>query len=67
VVLPWLQSRTLVTGAHLPQIDWSAELAENWQSLGKITAQTITRHRLGPGPDAVAWPTSPWCRWWRST
>lgn len=42
VAVPWLQSRTLVTGANLPQIDWSAELVENWQSLGKMTAKTIS-------------------------
>jgi predicted PurR-regulated permease PerM len=41
--VPWLQSRTLVTGAALPQIDWSAELVENWQSLGKVTAATVSR------------------------
>jgi predicted PurR-regulated permease PerM len=54
VVLPWLQSRTLVTGAYLPQIDWSAELAENWQSLGKITAQTISRV-TGSGLGILLW------------
>ncbi|WP_439106961.1 AI-2E family transporter [Congregibacter sp.] len=43
VAVPWLQSRTLVTGASLPQIDWSAELLENWQSLGKVTASTVSR------------------------
>lgn len=43
VAVPWLQSRTLVTGASLPQIDWSAELLENWQSLGKVTANTVSR------------------------
>ncbi|MFT4769332.1 MAG: putative PurR-regulated permease PerM [Glaciecola sp.] len=42
VAVPWLQSRTLVTGASLPQIDWSAELLENWQSLGKVTASTVS-------------------------
>ena len=43
VAVPWLQSRTLVTGANLPQVDWSAELVDNWQSVSKITAQTIAR------------------------
>lgn len=42
VAVPWLQSRTLVTGASLPQIDWSAELLQNWQSLGKVTASTVS-------------------------
>ncbi len=41
VAVPWVQSRTLATGANLPPIDWSAELMENWQSLGKVTASTI--------------------------
>lgn len=43
VAVPWLQSRTLVTGANLPQIDWQAELVGNWQSLGKLTAQTLSK------------------------
>ena len=42
VAVPWLQSRTLVSGASLPQIDWSAELLQNWQSLGKVTASTVS-------------------------
>jgi predicted PurR-regulated permease PerM len=41
--LPWLQERTLVSGASLPQLDWSAELLSNWQSLGKVTATTVSR------------------------
>ena len=43
VALPWLQTRTLISGAELPHIDWSAELLSNWQSLSKVTAQTVTR------------------------
>lgn len=43
VALPWLQSRTALSGANLPAIDWSAELLENWQSLGKVTAQTLSQ------------------------
>jgi predicted PurR-regulated permease PerM len=41
VVVPWLQSRTMTGGVNLPQIDWSAELVENWRSLSRITAKTI--------------------------
>lgn len=41
VVVPWLQSRTMTGGVDLPQIDWSAELVENWRSLSRITAKTI--------------------------
>jgi predicted PurR-regulated permease PerM len=43
IAVPWLQARTLVTGASLPQIDWSHELIENWQSLGKVTAKTLSQ------------------------
>lgn len=43
VALPWLQQRTPLEGAALPQIDWSAELLSNWQSLSKVTAQTVSR------------------------
>lgn len=43
VALPWLQSRTPVTGRLLPEIDWSAELLSNWQSLGKVTAKTVSQ------------------------
>jgi predicted PurR-regulated permease PerM len=57
VVLPWLQSRTMISGAHLPQIDWSAELADNWQSLSKITATTITRI-TGSGLGLILWMTN---------
>jgi len=57
VVLPWLQTRTLVSGANLPQIDWSAEIADNWQSLGKITATTITRI-TGSGLGLILWMTN---------
>ena len=53
VALPWLQDRTLVTGELLPPIDWSAELMENWQSLGKMTAQTI-RQLTGSGAGLLA-------------
>ncbi len=54
VVLPWLQSRTLVSGDHLPQIDWSAQLAQNWQSVGKLTAQTLTQI-TGSGVGILLW------------
>ena len=57
VVLPWLQSRTMITGARLPQIDWSAEIADNWQSLSKITATTITRI-TGSGLGLILWMTN---------
>ncbi len=41
VLVPWLRSRLSVPAAHLPAIDWSGQLAEHWQSLGKVTATTV--------------------------
>jgi len=41
VLLPWLRDRLSVPAAHLPDIDWSGQLAEHWQSLGKATASTV--------------------------
>ncbi len=54
VAIPWFQSRTMVTGAMLPPIDWSAELMSNWQSLGKVTAKTITQI-TGSGFGLLGW------------
>jgi predicted PurR-regulated permease PerM len=52
VALPWLQSRTAVTDRLLPEIDWSAELLSNWQSLGKVTAKTFSQ-LTGSGMDLL--------------
>jgi predicted PurR-regulated permease PerM len=52
VALPWLQSRTPVTDRLLPEIDWSAELLSNWQSLGKVTAKTVSQ-LTGSGMDLL--------------
>lgn len=54
VVLPWLEERTLLSGARLPTIDWSAEIAQNWQSVGKMTAKTIGS-LTGSGLDILLW------------
>ena len=40
VAMPWLQQRLSVTASVLPPVDWSTQLADNWQSLGKLVAQT---------------------------
>jgi len=40
-LVPWLRDRLSVPAAQLPQIDWSGQLAEHWQSLGKVTASTL--------------------------
>lgn len=42
VAVPWFQAKTQVEGESLPQIDWAAELMQNWESLGKVTAKTLT-------------------------
>ena len=40
VLAPWLQERIGLPAGTLPQMDWSSQLADNWQSLGKMMAQT---------------------------
>ena len=40
VVVPWAQERFGLPAGTLPQLDWSSQLADNWQSLGKMMAQT---------------------------
>lgn len=42
VAIPWFQSKTQVEGDQLPKIDWAAELMQNWESVGKVTARTLT-------------------------
>jgi predicted PurR-regulated permease PerM len=46
--VPWLQQRLKLPGGQLPQMDWSGQLADNWQSLGKVTANTL-RQVTGSG------------------
>ncbi|MEP5569935.1 MAG: AI-2E family transporter [Halioglobus sp.] len=41
--LPWLQQRLDLPERRLPQVDWSGQLADNWQSVGKFTAQSLKR------------------------
>jgi predicted PurR-regulated permease PerM len=43
VVMPWLQQRLSVPAETLPPLDWSSQLADNWQSLGKFAAETGKR------------------------
>jgi predicted PurR-regulated permease PerM len=51
-LLPWVQSRFNLPEARLPEIDWSAQLADNWASLGKATAQTL-RNITGSGANLL--------------
>ena len=43
VAVPWLQQRLDLPGERLPQLDWSGQLADNWQSVGKATASTLKK------------------------
>ncbi len=39
--IPWLHEQLSLSNIQLPQVDWEAELAAKWQSLGKMTADTV--------------------------
>ncbi len=39
--VPWLQQRLNLPASKLPAVDWSSQLADNWQSVGKVTATTL--------------------------
>ena len=43
VAVPWLQQRLALPIERLPQMDWSEQLAGNWQSVSKVTASTLKR------------------------
>jgi predicted PurR-regulated permease PerM len=43
VAVPWAQGRLGLPAGELPQVDWSGQLADNWQSLGRVTAQTVSK------------------------
>lgn len=41
--LPWVQQKFDLTLERLPGLDWSGQLADHWQSLGKMTARTLVQ------------------------
>ncbi len=41
--LPWTQQKFNLPLERLPRLDWSGQLADHWQSLGKMTAQTLLK------------------------
>ncbi len=41
VAVPWMEQRLDLDFADLPQVAWSGQLADNWQSLGALTARTV--------------------------
>jgi len=43
IAIPWIQQRLDLPGGRLPKMDWSEQLADNWQSVGKFMAQTLKR------------------------
>ena len=57
VAVPWAQSRFSVSGSRLPEIDWSGQLLENWQSVGKVSAQAVGQI-TGSGLSMLLWLTS---------
>lgn len=55
--LPWLQSRVSIPSSRLPEIDWSGQLLENWQSLGKASARAVGQI-TGSGLGMLLWLTN---------
>jgi predicted PurR-regulated permease PerM len=41
--LPWIQQKFDLTLERLPRLDWSGQLADHWQSLGKMTGATLLK------------------------
>ena len=42
-VFPWLREQFKLPLAKLPQVDWSGQLADHWQSLGGVTARAMLK------------------------
>jgi predicted PurR-regulated permease PerM len=48
--VPWIQGQLSLSPVQLPPVDWEAELAAHWKSMGKVTADMVaqvTRSGLG--------------------
>ncbi len=41
--LPWVQQKFDLTLERLPRLDWSGQLADHWQSLGKMTGAALLK------------------------
>lgn len=52
--VPWLQQQLGLPQEQLPQLDWTGQLADNWQSLGRLTGQTLKKI-TGTGATALLW------------
>ncbi len=53
-LVPWAQQRFDLPDRRLPQIDWSGQLADNWESVGKFTAQSL-KQITGSGAGLLLW------------
>ncbi len=51
-LLPWAQQRLQLPIDRLPQVDWSDQIANHWQSVGKFTAQLL-KQVSGSGLDLL--------------
>ena len=56
-VVPWLQQRFKLPLEQLPKMDWTGQLADNWQSLGKATAAAL-KQVTGSGAQVLLWFTN---------
>jgi predicted PurR-regulated permease PerM len=54
VAFPWVKQRLDLPLERLPRLDWSGQLADHWQSVGKITAQTLKK-LSGSGANLLLW------------
>lgn len=43
VALPWVRHRLDLPPGKLPALDWTGQLADHWQSLGKVTGQALKK------------------------
>ena len=50
--LPWIQQKFDLTFERLPRLDWSGQLADHWQSLGKMTGAALLK-LSGSGADML--------------
>lgn len=54
VAFPWVKQRLDLPLERLPRLDWSGQFADHWQSVGKITAQTLKK-LSGSGANLLLW------------
>ncbi len=53
-LIPWVQQTFDLPDRQLPQVDWSGQLADNWQSVGRFTAQSL-KTITGSGAGLMLW------------